>query len=474
MSRKIIPYPCDYQHTASVRRARRAGNAFVIILCIIIALLLGAGTFFALTDDAKGWKGMTEYLARVHAAHGVTCAYTDAPERSGEAEQTPAVVLPSEQTPVEAQDEEPTEAPTEASTAEPTEAPIETPAPATAAPKTPAPSPRVFVPDPDFENHLALPFEEGSFEGIPDVVDAVFPGVVGVLNYQSQRGDSEPVLTGSGSGFIYTDTGYIITNQHVVEGAAKLKVAMHDGTQYDATLIGSDVMTDVAVLKIEAEGLKPLPIGDSASLRVGEFVLAIGDPISDELSGSVTFGIVSALSRQINIEGFVNEYLQTDAAVNPGNSGGPLINMRGEVIGVTSAKYTSAGTDEFGDTISSEGIGFALPINNVTEIARQLILNGSTVRPGIGVTIVTYLEAAPGYPVPGVYIYGVTDGGPAAAAGILAGDRLVALDGVEMTQDEFVAAIREKNVGDTITLTIVRAERTLTIDVTVGDMNQFH
>ncbi len=444
MFRKLIPYPCDYKNTVSVRRARRGGNIFVIILCVIIALLLGAGTFFALTNDGRGWKGLTEYVTQ----NGY-CPACGTQQKSTE---------PETQTPVA---EAPTPAPV-----------TPTPAPQTQAPeeKLPAATPA------EVEPYLAAPFDFEEFEGIPDVVDAVSPGVVGILNYQIPKtGKQELKLAGSGSGFVYTENGYVITNQHVVEGAAELKVSLHNGTVVEAQLIGADIQTDVAVLRIETEGLKALPIGDSTKARVGEFVLAIGDPISaDELSGSVTFGIVSALSRRINIEGFVNEYMQTDAAVNPGNSGGPLINMRGEVIGVTSAKYISAGVDESGQNISSEGIGFALPINNVVEIAASLIENGSTVRPGIGVTIVTYLEPTALIKTPGVYIYSVSEGGPAETAGIKAGDRLVSMNGVEMTQDEFVEAIRATHVGDTITLTVERNGETLDINVIVGDMNQIH
>ena len=421
MSHKFYPYPTDYQNTSSLKRARRTGNIFVIVLCVIIALLLGAGTFFALIDGGKGWDGFVDYI--INCDTYSTASAMPNTDKTGEA------AKPAVQT----------------------------------------------APDPEIEKYLAQPFDPAKLTSIPDVVEAVSPGVVGILNYQNKTGKSAPVLAGSGSGFVYTENGYIITNHHVIEGASQLKVSLSNGEVVDAELVGADLQTDVAVLKIEAEGLKALPIGDSSAARVGEFVLAIGDPISaDELSGSVTFGIVSALSREINIEGFVNEYLQTDAAVNPGNSGGPLINLRGEVIGVTSAKYTSAGVDEYGQNISSEGIGFALPINNVIEMVQSLIKNGSTVRPGIGVTIVTYQEATESVSTPGVYIYSVTEGGPADQAGIQKGDRLAALDGKELTQDEFVAAIRAKNVGDTIVLTVDRNGEKLDISVIVGDMNQIH
>ncbi|MBQ1821609.1 MAG: trypsin-like peptidase domain-containing protein [Clostridia bacterium] len=443
MSRKIIPYPCDYQNTTSVRRARRGGNAIVIILCVLIALLLGAGTFFALTNNGQGWNTLMDFTSRY-----AVCPYAcDAENAQPAAEaQTPADKT----------------APSDAVT--PSDEPSQ-----------PASQP-VVPPDPNLEEHLAQPFDLSGFESIPDVVDAVSPGVIGVLNYQKIKGvRGEPKLAGSGSGFIYSDNGYIITNHHVVEGATLIRVSLKNGDLYDATLVGSDVMTDVAVLKIEAEGLSPLPIGDSSKVRVGEFVLAIGDPISaDELSGSVTFGIISALSRQIAIDGFENEYLQTDAAVNPGNSGGPLINMRGEVIGVTSAKYTSAGVDEFGQNISSEGIGFALPINNVMEIATSLIQNGSTVRPGIGITVTTVVEDesdAQG----SIVIYSVSEDGPADAAGAKAGDKILKIDGKELaSQDEFIMVVRAKKPGDTIVLTVERDGQQLDLTIVVGDLNEIH
>ena len=461
---KFYPYPPDYKHNTSLRSSRRAGNVVVIVLCGLIALLLGVGAFFALTNEAKGWKAFTEYLSR--KCHVCGTNESPAPEtdsRISEAEQATPQPEQNTQPPV--------------NTPNPTAVPAqETPKSTPKTNSTPKPSATPFVPfDTDIESHLAQPFDPATLTEIPDVVDAVFPGVVGVLNYQIPKGRKtlEPVLAGTGSGFIYTDNGYIITNQHVVESAASLKVSLHSGEIVDAVLVGADIMTDVAVLKIDVPGLQPLPIGDSAKARVGEYVLAIGDPIStNELSGSVTFGIVSALSRQINIEGFEHEYMQTDAAINPGNSGGPLINMRGEVIGVTSAKYTSAGVDEYGQTISSEGIGFALPINNVMEIVHSMIQAGSTVRPGIGVTIVTYEESEITHA--GVYIYSVSEGGPAEAGGLQVGDRLLKLDGVEYDQEGFVNAIREKKVGDTIVFTVERGEETLEISVVVGDMNEIH
>mgnify|MGYP002625536561 CR=1 FL=1 len=464
MSRKIIPYPCDYQNTASVRRARRGGNAIVIILCVLIVLLSGAGVFFALTNNGQGWNTFKEFSARY-----ATCPYVCGTQQPASEETAPA----DKTTPADGQ------TPTDAAVPSDGETPSDSAAPSDAA--TPSDEPTqpdmqpVVPPDPNLEEHLAQPFDTSELESIPDVVDAVSPGVVGILNYQKKGTRGVITLAGSGSGFVYSDNGYIITNQHVVEGAAQIRVSLHDGKTYDALLVGSDVMTDVAVLKIEAEGLKPLPIGDSAKARVGEFVLAIGDPISaDELSGSVSFGIVSALSRQINIDGFQNEYLQTDAAVNPGNSGGPLINMRGEVIGVTSAKYTSAGVDEYGQNISSEGIGFALPINNVMEIASELIEKGYISRPGIGITVSMHLDSETGEPID-VYIASVTEGSPADRAGAKANDKLLMLDGEAFsTTDEFVEAVRGKKPGESIVLTVERDGQQLELTIVIGDLNVIH
>lgn len=428
MSHKFIPYPCDYKNAASVRRAHRGGNIFVIVLCGVIALLLGAGAFFALTNEGQAWETVKDLGERVYVEPGRIGVRTDSSE--------PDAVSDAKDPASETKQE--------------------------------------TAPEQGGQNRTSDDMSAG-FGGIPDVVDEVSPGVVGILNYQKGKSKKDDLsLAGSGSGFVYKADGFILTNHHVVEGADQLKVSLQNGEVYEAKLIGGDIMSDVAVLKIEANGLKALPMGDSDKARVGEFVLAIGDPISaDELSGSVTFGIVSALSRKINIEGFENEYLQTDAAVNPGNSGGPLINMRGEVIGVTSAKYTTAGYDELGQSISSEGIGFALPINNVIEIAELLIKDGSISRPGIGITVVSYDEESG--KTPGVYIYGVSEGGPAEKAGAKVGDRLISLDGKEYkTQDEFVAAIRSKKAGDTMKLVVDRNGEQVELTIIIGDLNQIH
>lgn len=171
-----------------------------------------------------------------------------------------------------------------------------------------------------------------------DIVDSVSEGVVGIINYGYSEKYTRELEFGSGSGFVISSEGYIMTNAHVVEDASKLGVMFVDGEEAEAQLVGYDKTFDVAVLKVDKTNLKPLKLGDSEAVRVGEFVITIGDPTGRELSGTTTFGIVSATARSVNIDGVTNVYIQTDAAVNPGNSGGPLINMSGEVIGIVSAK----------------------------------------------------------------------------------------------------------------------------------------
>ena len=477
MARKIIPYPCDYKVLASVKRARRAGNIFVLLLCIVVALLIGAGVYFAVANDYQALKTLDQAansygFIRIQPntpqfdPNGMP---PDAPRQDAEAQKpdnAPEMIIPEPQQPTAApQTTEPSAVPNA------TKEPVVTPPPFTITPKA--------SPDPDYEKRLAQPINDtGTFENLPDIVDAVYPGVVGIVNQQYQTGSLKLKTAGTGSGFILTTDGYIVTNQHVVEGAHALLVTFADGAVVDAELIGSDVQTDVAVLKIDTDReLTPLVLGDSDTLRVGEFVLAIGNPISsEELYGSVTFGIISAKARQINIDGFTNEYVQTDAAVNPGNSGGPLINMNGEVVGVTSAKYVTAGYDEYGNAISSEGIGFALPINNVMQIVDAMIKTGNIARPGIGISIATRSEeeAQQTNQPAGVYVYSVTEGGPTAQAGLQVGDVIVAIEGKSLERDAYVELIRSKTIGEQIVFTILRNGETLDIPVTVGDLNLLH
>ena len=435
MERKPISYPADYDNNKHLRREHRAG---LILVWVLVALIAIAAT----VCSALSARGIG-IARKACAGQQIISSLIPDGEKPGK---LPEAVVPTPDT-------------------------HETPTPTT----TPAPT---VEPNPDFMDQAAQPFAE-SFETLPDVIDAVAPGVVGVVNWQTYEKTQRLVEWGSGSGFVITTDGYVLTNHHVIEGAQRITVNLTTGEQFEARLVGSDKTTDIAVLKIDADGLTALPRGDSDRLRVGEFVFAIGDPVQSELSGSVTFGIISAKSRAINIEGFTNDYIQTDAAINLGNSGGPLINMDGFVVGMNSAKTVTAGYDAMGNAIAAEGIGFALPINHVWEIATQLITTGSVPKPGIGVTIkqtraeLRELAAEEGEEIR-PYIDSVTANGPAATAGMQVGDVILALDGIEMNEmEQIVAYIREHTkIGQQIAFTIEREGQTMEIVVTVGDLNK--
>ena len=351
-----------------------------------------------------------------------------------------------------------------------------TPEPMETAPQ-PAVEPAPQEELPQMELNPQTPSDMQIFASIPDVVEAASGSVVGIIQYQPNARTGKLTEYASGSGFIISENGYILTNAHVVSGAAAVDVLFSDGEKKTAQVVGSDVTTDIAVLKVEGENYPALPIGDSSTLRVGEYVIAIGNPLSAyELYGTVTFGIISATAREINIDGFVNTYLQTDAAINFGNSGGPLINMAGQVIGMNSAKSVTAGYDARGNAISAEGIGFALPIQNVIEIANVILQEGGMVRPGIGVQIRAVDQetaAENGVPV-GCRIEELTEGAPAEQAGLKVGDIITKADDVIVTvNDDVVDYVRSLKVGDKIVFTVYREGEYLTITVTVGDMNKF-
>lgn len=372
-----------------------------------------------------------------------------------------------------------TEAPAEAPTAAPTAEPEATPTAEPIPESTPLPTtePGATEDLPDLELNIQGQDEMQMFASIPDVVEAASASVVGIIQYQPNARTGRLEEYGSGSGFIVSENGYVLTNAHVVSGAAAVDVLFSDGEKKTALIVGADVTMDVAVLKVEGEGYPALPIGDSSALRVGEYVIAIGNPLSTyQLYGTVTFGVISGTAREINIDGFVNTYLQTDAAINFGNSGGPLINMAGQVVGMNAAKSITAGYDSNGNTVSAEGIGFALPINNVIEIANVILREGGMVRPGIGVTIrAVDEETAELNQLPaGCRIEDVTAGAPADQAGLKVGDIVTEVDGfVVLENDDMVEYVRSKAVGDVVEFTVYREGEYLTIPVAIGDMNKF-
>ncbi|MBM4429981.1 MAG: PDZ domain-containing protein, partial [Chloroflexi bacterium] len=293
---------------------------------------------------------------------------------------------------------------------------------------------------------------------------------------------------GAGSGFIYDSNGHIITNYHVVENAEEVTVGFSSGKVLPATIVGTDSSTDLAVLRIDPDGLPPpLPLADSRQLRVGQFVVAIGNPF--RLGSTLTLGIISALERVIESPDgrFIGEAIQTDAAINPGNSGGPLLNLAGEVIGVNSQIV--------GVTGANVGIGFAIAANTVRRVAPELISRGRYPHPWLGISALplskgiadAFRQAGVSMAADeGLLILEVTRGGPAAGAGIRGGDRVVrigntrvpvggdiitAIDGRSMASLQQLTVYLEstKRVGETVQVTLLRNGREMTIDVTLGE-----
>ena len=271
----------------------------------------------------------------------------------------------------------------------------------------------------------------------------------------------------AGSGFILTEDGYILTNYHVVENSNSITVAMYNGDTYDAALIGYDESNDVAVLKIDAQGLSPVVLGDSDNLNVGDSVVAIGNPLG-ELTFSLTAGLVSAKDREVTLSNSLTmDLIQTDCAINSGNSGGALFNLYGEVIGITNAKYSSSSSS----SASIDNIGFAIPIDQVRSIFESIITNGYIVKPYIGVTVSDVSSESQSYGLPqGAAVRSVTENGPAAEAGLQENDIITAVNGETITgSNDLVKLVKASAAGDTLELTVYRQGQTTTLTLTVGE-----
>lgn len=264
----------------------------------------------------------------------------------------------------------------------------------------------------------------------------------------------------SGTGFIISSDGYILTNNHVIEGAKKVTVTLFNEESYSAAVVGAAPDNDVALLKIDASGLHTVTLGNSDHLVVGEAVIAIGNPLG-ELTYTVTAGIVSAEDRDFTHNGVSINMFQTDAAINPGNSGGPVFNMKGEVVGIVTAKYASS---------VIEGIGFAIPINDAIEIASQLKETGQVKgRPYLGVSVLDAKSRDESLPA-GAYIADVDPDGAAAKGGIRQGDVVTSFNGKTIkSASQLVSAIRGLKAGDTVTVIVYRGGRNVTLTVTLGE-----
>ncbi|MBE7018593.1 MAG: PDZ domain-containing protein [Ruminococcaceae bacterium] len=301
---------------------------------------------------------------------------------------------------------------------------------------------------------------------VVEISRKVGPAVVGIdttVERQNIFGTSA-MGSGSGSGIILSNDGYIVTNNHVIEGASTIKVTLSDGTQYDATLVGGDARTDLAVIKIEGEGFPAATLGNSSELQVGELAVAIGNPLGNELAGSVTGGYISALNRSITVDDREFNLIQTDAAINPGNSGGALVNNYGEVIGINSVKMSASGV---------EGIGFAIPIDEAKPIIDALIEHGYVAgRPVIGIAgrDVTEQDSIY-YDIPvGIYVVETSPYSAAERAGIKTGDVITAIDGVKITTVDELNTEKEKHqAGETVVLTVIRGTETKQISLTLQE-----
>ena len=296
------------------------------------------------------------------------------------------------------------------------------------------------------------------------VADSVVEITTEVVSTNSFMG--QYISQGAGSGVIFTTDGYIVTNHHVIEGAKNVNITLRNGTSYSAQIVGDDAKTDLALLKIEATGLTPAVLtADSDKLKVGQTAIAIGNPLG-QLGGTVTSGIVSALDREIDIDGQTMTLLQTSAAINPGNSGGGLFDDKGYLIGIVNAK--SSGSD-------IEGLGFAIPANTVKTIIGDLMEYGyvkGRVELGLSYVAVTSRASAWLYGVDstGIYISGVDMNSDAYAAGLKAGDRIVSVNGVEIeSESDIDAQLKNCKVGDTVELVFRRNRKNYKGDITLSE-----
>lgn len=319
----------------------------------------------------------------------------------------------------------------------------------------------------------AAPAEPGTLQTPKEVYSNNAKSVVAVsaevptIGFGGQAGRG----TASGSGFIITDDGYVVTNYHVVENAVSVSVILDGGEEHEAKIIGFDSANDVAVLKIEAENLPAVVLGSSDELAIGDMVVAIGNPLG-ALTATLTVGYVSGKNREVSTDNrTIINMIQTDAAINSGNSGGPLFNMYGEVVGITSAKYS--GTTSSGASI--EGISFAIPIDDVMSIIGDLRDFGYVTGAYLGVTVQdTDATAASLYGMPtGAYVVTTVDGGSADRAGVQPKDIIIKLGDYDVsTVRELTRTLRKFKAGDTTTITVIRSGERVTMDITLDEKPQ--
>ena len=312
--------------------------------------------------------------------------------------------------------------------------------------------------------------------GLPNIVEVaakVKPAVVFIAVEVVATGPFRrpQVVQGAGTGVIFDPQGYVLTNNHVVENARSIQVGLADGRTFDAKLVGRDPLTDLAVIKIEGDNFPTAKVGDSEKLRVGDWVVAIGNSLALPGGPTVTVGVVSALGRIVQESQNVNLYdmIQTDAAINPGNSGGPLVNLQGEVVGINTLV---AGEAEPG--VQAQGIGFAVSTHTATPVIEQLRANGRVIWPYLGISIMDITPAVVSQfnlsVKEGIYVGDVPSGGPAAKGGMKAGDVIVKFDGKKVsTTRELQYLTRQKKVGDKVEVVVVRDSKEITLTITLEE-----
>lgn len=319
-----------------------------------------------------------------------------------------------------------------------------------------------------------------AYNPVPEIVENLSDGVVMVTTGVTTRygdGSEDQVDVSVGTGFVVSAEGYIVTNNHVITKGTDYRVTFPDGTEYDGKLVGTDTECDVAVLKIDAkEELTVLPIGDSDQVRTGEMSIAIGSAsgVGETLAGTVTVGYISAVNRELMFNGNRQPFIQTDTAVNSGNSGGPLVNSKGEVIGVVTLKSLISSITESGEAVNSEGLGFAIPINRVMEKAEQIILGGDIKKAGIGLTYVAIdAEEAEESGLPeGLMVYGFMENGPSKKCGLQIEDVITEVDGKTIAEIGDIAQyITDKGIGSSIEVTVDRNGETFKYEIDIVDIN---
>lgn len=316
-----------------------------------------------------------------------------------------------------------------------------------------------------------LPVEESGIMTPAQVYAANVNSTVGITTaITTNFWGYQTTSAASGSGFILSNDGYILTNYHVIENSSSISVSLYNGTAYDAALIGYDESNDIAVLKVEADNLIPVVLGSSEKLNVGDSVVAIGNPLG-ELTFSLTAGTVSAKDRKVTLSSTVTmDLIQTDCAINSGNSGGALFNLYGEVVGITNAKYSTSSASE----ASIDNIGFAIPVDDIMQIVESIIEKGYVSKPYIGIMVSDVSPETQLYGIPkGAAVQSVTNDSPAAKAGLQTGDIVTYVKGEPVgSSSDLVDMVRKSLPGDTLVLTVFRQGQTMEVTVIIEEQIQ--